>query len=130
MVQKNYVDLREHEAMRAQAGEAMWVLVNHIHADKRNEFEHFLHAILMPAVAHTHPEIYNKTRVLHPTASNEDGSYTYIFLMDPLVKDGVYNVREILMGYYNTEQVEEYMRLWDEALLTPQIEYDVIQSVW
>src|SRR5689334_4751725 len=130
MVQKNYVDLREHEVMRAQVGEPMWVLINHIGAEKRNEFEHFLHVILMPAVAHTHPEVYNKTRVLHPQAPNEDGSYTYIFLMDPLVKDGIYNVREILMGYYNAAQVEEYMRLWDEALLTPQIEYDVIQSVW
>ncbi len=130
MVDKAYVDLRGHEATRAQPGEAMWVLINHIRAEKRNEFEHFLHAILMPAVAHTYPDIYNKTRVLHPVDQNEDGSYTYIFLMDPLVRDGVYNVREILLGYYNHDEVEEYMRLWDEALLTPQIEYDVIQSIW
>lgn len=130
MVTKAYVDLREHEAMRAQAGEPMWVLINHIRAEKHNDFEHFLHAILMPAVAHNHPEVYNRTRVLHPAAPNEDGSYTYIFLMDPLVKDGVYNVREILMSYYNLDQVEEYMSLWDQALLAPQIEYDVIQSMW
>ena len=130
MVEKTYVDLRDHAAMRAQVGEPMWVLVNHIRAEKRNKFEHFLHAILMPAVAYTHPDLYNKTCVLHPIAQNDDRSYTYIFLLDPVVKDGVYNVREILLGYYNQEQVEEYMRLWDEALLTPQIEYDVIQSVW
>ncbi len=130
MVQKSYVDLREHEAMRAQAGEPMWVLVNHIRGEKHIEFEHFLHAILLPAVAHLHPDIYNKTRVLYPAAPNADGSYTYIFLMDPLVPDGIYNVREILTGYYSPEQVDEYMHLWDEAFFTPQIEYEVIQSIW
>jgi hypothetical protein len=130
MVVKSYVDLREHENMRAHEGEPMWVMLNHIRPEKRKEFEHFLHAILMPAVAHIHPEVFSKMRVLHPSLPNDDGTYTYIFLMDPLVETGEYNISHILNQYYRPEQADEYLNIWDESLARPQVEYDVVQSAW
>ncbi len=130
MAFKAYVDPRERSDIRAHQGEDMWVLLNHIRAEKREGFEHFLHTILMPAVAHTHPETYNKIRVLHPSLPNKDGTYTYIFLMDPVVTDGVYNIGDILHDFYRHEMAEEYMKLWAEALASPQVEYDMIQSAW
>ena len=130
MVVKSYVDLREHENMRAHEGEPMWVLLNTIRPEKRKVFEHFLDAILMPAVAHTHPEVFSKTRVLYPSTPNEAGTYTYIFLMDPVVLDGIYNISSILHEFYKPEQADEYMKIWDEALVSPQVEYDMIQSAW
>lgn len=130
MSYKTYVDPRERENIRAHEGEDMWVLLNHIRPEKRESIEHFLHAILMPALAHTHPETYNKVRVLHPSLPNEDGTYTYIFLMDPVVLDGIYNINDILHEFYKPEQADEYMKIWDEALAVPQVEYDMIQSAW
>jgi hypothetical protein len=130
MVFKTYVDPRERENIRAHQGEDVWVLLNHIRAEKRGAFEHFLHAILMPAIAHTHPETYNKIRVLHPSLANKDGTYTYIFLMDPVVTDGIYNFNNILFEFYRPELAKEYMKIWDESLATSQIEYDMTQSDW
>ena len=130
MLLKTYVDPREREDIRAHEGENMWVVLNHIRAEKCEAFEHFLHAILMPAIAHTHPEAYNKVRVLHPSRANEDGTYTYIFLMDPVVPNGIYNISDILHEFYKPEQANEYMKTWDEALASPQVEYNMVQSAW
>jgi hypothetical protein len=130
MVVKSYVDLREHEHMRAHEGEPMWVILNHIHPEKRKAFEHFLEAILMPAVAHTYPEVFSKTRILYPSLPNEHGTYTYIFLMDPLVDTGEYNISHILYDYYKPELADAYLKIWEEAQASPQVEYDVVQSAW
>ena len=83
----------------------------------------------MPAVAHVEPEVYNKVRVLHPTMPNKDGSYTYVFLMDPLVLEGEYNVENILFEFYKPDLAREYIKIWSEALID-QVEYDLIQSAW
>ena len=125
-----YVDPRERETIRAHQGEDVWVLLNHVKADKCGEYEHFLHEILKPALAHIHPETYNKVRVLHPSLPNKEGTYTYIFLMDPVVADGIYNIEEILRSFYRPELADEYMKIWNDSLASPQIEYDMIQSPW
>jgi hypothetical protein len=127
---KTYVDPRERENIRAHEGENVWVVLNQVHAEKREAFEHFLHEILMPAVAHVHPETYNKVRVLHPIKSNDDDTYTYIFLMDPVVADGSYEIENILYEYYKPEEVKEYMKVWEESLVAPQAGYDLVQSAW
>lgn len=126
----NYVDPRERETIRAHRDEDMLVFLNHVRPEKCEVFEYFLHSILMPAIAHTHPETYNKVRVLHPSTSNKDGTYTYIFLMDPVIPDGIYNISSILYEFYRPELAKEYMKIWEEALASPQVEYDVIQSEW
>ena len=125
---KTYVDPREREDIRAHEGEDVWVLLNHIRAEKREAFEHFLHSILMPAAAHIQPDVYNKTRILHPSLPNKDGTYTYILLMDPVVLDGEYNIENILRGFYKPDVAMEYMRIWEEAQASPQIEYDMTQA--
>jgi len=130
MVVKSYVDLREHENMRAHEGEQMWVMLTTIRPEKCTQFEHFLDAILMPAVAHTHPEVFSKTRVLYPSMPNEDGTYTYIFLIDPLVDTGEYNISHILYDFYRPELADAYVKIWNESLAREQVEYDVIQSAW
>lgn len=125
---KTYVDPREREEIRAHKGEDVWVLLNHIRAEKREAFEHFLHSILMPAAAHIQPDVYNKTRILHPSLPNKDGTYTYILLMDPVVLDGEYNIENILREFYKPDVVKEYMKIWEEAQALPQVEYDMTQA--
>lgn len=130
MLYNAYVDPREREDVRAHQGEDMRVVINRIRAEKREAFEHFLHTILIPAIANTHPETFNKIRVLHPAKSNEDNTYTYIFLMDPIVSGGIYEIGSILHEFYKPELANEYMKIWDEALVSAQIGYDMVQSAW
>jgi hypothetical protein len=106
----------------------MWVLLNHVKADKRDVFERFMGEIIMPTAERFEPNVTRRVRILHPTTPNEDGTYTYIFLMDPVVADGEYEFERILERFYPPEQVAAYLRMWEEAMAVPQISYAVVQS--
>ena len=118
------------DLLRARPGEHVWVLLNHVKADKRDVFERFMFEIIFPTAERFEPHVTHRTRVLRPTAPNEDGTYTYIFLMDPLVADGEYYHERILERFYPEEQVKMYLQTWEEALAVPQFGYEVVQSEW
>ena len=118
-----------HQIVRARFGQPMAVILNHVKADKRVQFEQFVHTILRPMAEQVGPAQFRQFRVLHPTTANDDGTYTYIFLMDPLVVDGDYSF-DGLAHFYGTEQAQAYIALWEEALASPQIGYEVMQSSW
>jgi hypothetical protein len=120
----------EREIVRTKEGEKMWVLLNHIRADKCGQFEYFVHDILMPAVEYAEPEMLRKVRFLHPTRQNEDGTFTYVFLMDPLIPDADYSFEYLLHKAYPPEKVEEYLQMEEEAYAFPQVEIEITQSAW
>ena len=78
----------------AAPGDPMWVILNHVKADKRAQFEKYVYEVLLPALeknAESDPisrNIIKQTRMLEPSRANKDSSYTYIWLMDPIVKKG------------------------------------------
>jgi hypothetical protein len=114
----------------AKEGETMWVLLNHVKAEKCKDFEHFIHDLIMPIIARTEPDVLYKTRVLHPTQPNQDGTYTYIFLMDPVVGGGKYDFSDILKQDYPPEKIDEYLRLFNDAFVGDQVKFVVTQSAW
>ena len=118
------------DTIRASAGEKVWVLLNHIKADKREAFEHFMQNILIPAAQKVAPDVYRHVRFLQPTEPNEDGTYTYIFLPDPVLPDAEYSIEELLKQAYPEEQVTEYMQRWKDSLASPQVGYEVVQTSW
>ncbi len=118
------------ETVRAVNGERMWIRLNHVKADKRELFERFIHNILRPAVEQVESAMFRQVRFLHPTEPNEDGTYTYVFLMDPLIEGADYGIRDLLKRAYGEEQAAAYDRMWDEAVASPQTGYELIQSPW
>jgi hypothetical protein len=118
------------EPIRAVEGERMWVLLNHVKADKWEQHEHFVHDVLMPAVKKVEPSALRHTRFLRPAEQNEDGTYTSVFLMDPLVEGADYDILSLLKKAYGEDKAEEYIQLWGESLASPQVGYDLFQSPW
>jgi hypothetical protein len=118
------------DMVRATSGERMWIRLNHVKADKRELFERFIHDILRPAVERVEPAMFRQVRFLHPTEPNEDGTYTYVFLMDPVIEGADYGIGNLLKRAYGDAQTEEHDRMWDEALASPQTGYELIQSAW
>jgi hypothetical protein len=118
------------ECLRAVDGEKMWVLLNHVKPDRRKEFERFMHEIIGQICAHSEIHVLNRTRILHPTKANEDGTYTYIFLMDPVVPDEEYSFEKLLPLAYSPEETEELTKLFIESLASDQVWYEVTQSAW
>ena len=120
----------------SSSGESMWVILNHVKADKRQEFEKFVYEILLPALKEdakvdlTSKKIIEQTRMLEPRRANKDSSYTYIWLMDPIVKDADYSYPGILNKVYSPEETKKYISMNDECLVSPQIGFRVKQGSW
>ena len=120
----------------ASSGESMWVILNHVKADKRQQFEKFVYEILLPALKEdakvdlTSKKIIEQTRMLEPKRANKDSSYTYIWLMDPIVKDADYSYPGILNKVYSPEETKKYISMNDECLVSPQIGYRVKRGSW
>jgi hypothetical protein len=115
---------------RAVDGEKVWVLLNQVKPDKSEAFEQFMHKIIKPITEQTEPEVLYRTRILHPTQPNEDGTLTYVFLMDPVVPDGEYNFEKILLKAYSPEETKNHLEILGNCLVSPQVSYEVIQKNW
>jgi hypothetical protein len=113
---------------RAKQGERVWVRINNVRADKREQFEDFLENVLAPAAAQQLAPAYPMTRFLYPTEPNEDGSYTYVFLMDPVVEGVDYHIGRLLEQVYGKERTAELDKLWSECVIGQQSGYTLTQS--
>lgn len=117
------------ETIRAVEGERVWVLLNHVKGDKWQQHKDFVHNILMPAAEKVEPDSFRHSRFLHPAEQNEDGTYTSVFLMDPVIEGTDYGILSLLKEAYGDDKAEEYIRLWDESLVEPQVGYELIQAL-
>ena len=120
----------------AAPGDPMWVILNHVKADKRAQFEKYVYEVLLPALeknAESDPisrNIIKQTRMLEPSRANKDSSYTYVWLMDPLVKKADYSYPGILSRVYSPEETKKYISMQKECLVGPQVSYRVKQGRW
>jgi len=120
----------------ASSGDPMWVILNHVKADKRQQFEKFVYEILLPALEENAKNdsktrnLIEQTRMLEPRRANKDSSYTYIWLMDPIVKDADYSYPGILNRVHSPEETEKYISMQLECLVVPQVSYPVKQGRW
>ena len=120
----------------ASSGDPMWVILNHVKADKRQQFEKFVYEILLPALEENAKNdsktrnLIEQTQMLEPRRANKDSSYTYIWLMDPLVKYADYSYPGILSRVHSPEETEKYISMQLECLVSPQVGYGVKQGRW
>ena len=121
----------------AAPGDPMWVILNHVKADKRAQFEKFVYEILLPALEENAKNdsktrnLIEQTRMLEPRRANKDSSYTYIWLMDPIVKDADYSYPGILSRDHSPEETKKYISMNNECLVGGrQVSYPVKQGRW
>jgi hypothetical protein len=117
--------------MMAKPGETVWIFINPVKADKREQFEKFLHEIFWPGakkLSAADQKVFKQTRILHPTQPEKDGTYSYIFVMDPVVEGGDYDIPSLLNKMYGEAKAKEYNELFESSLNGPQIGYIETQS--
>jgi uncharacterized protein (TIGR02246 family) len=99
---------------RAYVNDTVWVVWNHIKADKVSQFEDYNFNYLEPATAEYYPQMRSTTRILRPAAPNEDGTYTYFYLMDAATSPDRYDMMLPLTAKYGEEKANEYLKMfWD-----------------
>jgi hypothetical protein len=122
---------RQQQRSLAVTGDTVWVIVNPVKADKRADFERFVHEIFWPGASKLSKEeqkLFRQTRILHPVKPEADGTYSYFFIMDPLNPRGNYNIEHFLTEMYGEIKAKEHMKLYTDAMAGEQKQYKVVQS--
>ena len=117
--------------LMAKEGDTVWVFVNHVKADKREQFERFVHENFWPGAKKLRPadqHVFQQTRVLHPIQAEADGTYSYLFIMDPVVPGADYYIENLIRKMYEEKKANEYLKMFNETAAGPQTGYTVIQS--
>ena len=115
----------------ARSGETVWVCLDPIKKDKRTQYERFLHEIFWAGAAKLNPadqKVMRQTRILHPAKAEADGTYSYFFVMDPVIKGADYDIESLLTKMYGKAKATEYYKLYTTAHARPQVFYGATQS--
>jgi hypothetical protein len=116
---------------RAAKGDTVWVIVNHIKADKKAQFEKFITETFWGAsnkLKGNDKTVFKQTRVLYPTQPETDGTLSYIFIMDPVLSGGDYDIYNLLTKIYGDQKASEYNNVFNETAASEQTMYIEIQS--
>jgi hypothetical protein len=117
-------------APHARRGQRVSVWVDVIKADKRDAWEHLVHDVIAPAALECDPEVLRHTRLLEPAAANDDGTWTYAIMPDPIDERFDYDATRYVREAFGPGKAAEADRVWDECHATPQYSIDLLQSAW
>lgn len=115
----------------AVAGDTVWVVVNPVKPEKRAQFERFVNEIFWPSGAKlgaADQRSFRQTRVLNAVRPEADGTYSYVFIMDPVQKGFAYDISALLTKVYGKEKAAEYYKLFTESLAGKQRTYVTVQT--
>jgi hypothetical protein len=125
------MELGSAPCFRAEKGDTMWVILNQIKADKCTQFEKLMHEICWPVFEASElpfQKAADHTRFLNPAQMNEDSTFTYIIIMDPVIRGVDYRFGSVLKMKYNESETDQYLKQIGECFASPQIMFPVIQS--
>ena len=116
----------------AKPNETVWVIANSVKANKRAQYERFVHEIFWPGAKNlsaAEQKTFTQTRIMHPTKPETDGSYTYLFIMDPVIKGADYSIESVLKKQYGVQKGKEYFKLFTDAVIEKNSKsYEMTQS--
>jgi hypothetical protein len=122
--------------VRGAPGDTVRVIVNHVRGDRREQFEHFLHDVLYPAMVQAAPgdpvtaQQMQRARVLAPVAMSPDSTWTYVFVVDPVVTSASYSFPRLFARVYPQAKADSSMQLFRDALARPSDTYIVVNERW
>ena len=105
---------------RAHDGESVLVIPVTVKAGKQQQYEHFVHDIFWGGIknltSQDQKKTFQSTRILHPSKANADGTYTYMFIMDPVIKGANYEMPSLLEKMYGKAKGAEYYTLYTDII--------------
>ena len=116
---------------RAKSNETVWLCTYKVKADKRQQYEHFVHDIFWKGASKlsgNERKVFSQTRIMHPEKAEKDGTYLYSFLMDPVIKNANYDILSITKKMYGAEKGAEYYKLFEDAI-TSESDYRQINMI-
>lgn len=116
---------------RSREGDSVWIFLTYVKADKREQFEKFVHEIFYDSATRLSAEeqkVFAQTRVIHPGEVQKDGSLVYMFMMDPVIPGADYQIPGLLAKIYGKEKAAEYEKIFNDCLAKEQVGFSGVQS--
>ena len=117
------------DVVPARPGEQMFLAVHYVRADKRAQFEQFVRRV-HAAAAHLHAEADQHICVLAASEPTEDGAYTYMFLMDPLIAGVDVGLDSLLTRFYGAEHARQIFDELGDAFVKDGLRFTVTPCAW
>ena len=96
------------EQTRAQEGQIVWVIINVIKDESKADYLAWMNATFLPAISQSTDVLvqqqYKSTRWLEPKKQNADKTWTYSFIMDPVVPNANYDIEWLLKKTYGDDK--------------------------
>src|SRR5262245_50918174 len=121
-------------AKQAKKGERVNIVITTVKAGKQHQFEDYMtkfEAAVEKArkMDATMEKVAAQTRALYPAKANEDGTFTYVFLMDPVLPDpSSYDMIEILKMVLKEDEVNRLEEQLEDAMGGPQQVLELVQK--
>jgi hypothetical protein len=100
------------EQMRAKDGDEVLIVVTYVKDESKSDFEKWINDVLYAALNKTtNPMKIDQlkvTRWLEPTQQNEDKTWTYVWIMDPIIPNTDYDIPTFLNKEYGEEKGKEH----------------------
>lgn len=101
---------------RAAKNDTVMMVIHYVKPDKVGQFEDFNKNYLFPAGAEVNPKAESTIRMQKPVKQNGDGTYTYIYFMDPFVSTYDYDMASNLTKKFGAEKATEYMKMFSDCV--------------
>ncbi len=120
------------EKFRAGESDKVFLAFLDVKKDMKEEFERITHEVIFDKASETDQRdefLITKTRVLHPVKDNEDGTATYLIILDPFI-EGEYDFTtgSMLKKIYGEEEGQKLSDQFEETMAGPQKSYLMTQS--
>lgn len=117
---------------RAVEGDTLFLAFLDVKADSKEAFEQLSHEMLFDRISEAEQQaefIASRTRILHPAEANEDGTYTYLIIFDPMLS-GRYNftTTNLFAQIHGEEKGKELDEQLGNTLAGDQRSYFMVQS--
>lgn len=120
-------------AAMAAPGDTVWVVAYKVRPAMRAQYEGFVTRFWRTGLdygAQHDPLVlstFRHTRVLYPNRMNADSTYTYTFLMDPVVQGADYDIEKLLDRMLPVDRAAQEYQAFSESLATDRAEF---QQFW
>lgn len=120
------------ENNRAKEGDMVWLIVNHIKDDSKTAYVSFMDTHFLPLLVNATDETlkkqYQNTRWLEPNKQNADKTWTYVFIMDPVIRKSNYDITALLATKYGAEKAAALYKEYESYLATPTVAHVLKQT--
>jgi hypothetical protein len=122
----------EKEETRANYSDLVLVVIVKVKDESKKDFETWVDEVLYNALNNSESEMkkaqLKATRWLEPTKQNGDGSWTYSWIMDPVIPKTNYDIQPFLINEYGEKAGKDHWQKYLTFMAGPPQSYMFTQT--